>query len=394
MQLNNKKPQIAAIASSLLSSFNALPAQAEQADWSYDLTGFRYAESDDRVADNSIKFQAARTTESLQVMSFGLSYDSLTGASAGGFVDPGGSGTPVLTPIEDTRIAANASLAQPLGNGLTVTLGGSYSGEDDYLHTGVNGALSKELNDKNTVLNFGYAYSGDTVDGVVGNPVPGSFTNSGFGTIGEQDKSVNDLIFGVTQVINKRAIAQLNYSFSHSSGYLNDPYKVVSVVNGAGIPQRYIYESRPGDRTANGIYGALNYKFDSGVLKPSYRFFSDDWGIQSHTFEMKYGYEIGNKSILEPRIRFYSQSRADFYRGQIGDAERPAQYLSSDYRLDEYTALTLGLQYRFFDSAKREWRIGMDVYNQSPSLNPDQLPGQNDLNPGISAVIVRGGVNF
>ncbi len=394
MQLNNSKQQIAAIAGSLLGGLNALPANAEEAEWAYDLTAFRYSESDDRVSDNSIKFQAARTTETLQVVSFGLSYDSLTGASAGGFVDPNGSGTPVLTTIEDQRFAANAALVQPLGNGVTVTLGGSYSSEDDYLHTGLNGAISKELNDKNTTLNAGYAYSGDTIDGVVGNPTPGSYTNSGLPRIGEQDKTVNDIVLGVTQVLNKRAIAQLNYSFSNSSGYLNDPYKVVSVVNGSGIPQRYIYESRPGDRTAHGIYGALNYKFDTGVLKPSYRYFSDDWGIQSHTFEMKYAHEIGSKSIIEPRIRFYSQTRADFYRGQIGDAEGIPVNLSSDYRLDEFNAITLGLQYRFHDKADREWRIGADFYSQSPGSNPDQLPGQNELNPGITAVIVRGGVKF
>jgi len=394
MQLKHKKKRIAAIAGTLLSSLHVAPVHSEKADWEYDITAFRYAESDDRVSDNSIKFQASRITEALQALSFGLSYDSLSGASAGGYVALDGSGSPRLTPIEDTRIAGNISLAQPLSNGLTITGGGSFSTEDDYLHTGFNGALSKELNNKNTVLNLGYAYSGDKIEGVVGNPTPRSYTNSGVGTIGEQDKTVNDIILGVTQVLNKRAIAQLNYSFSNSSGYLNDPYKVVSVVNSQGIPQRYIYEARPGDRTANGIYGALNYRFDSGVLKPSYRFFSDDWGIQSNTFELKYAFQLTGKSILEPRFRLYSQSRADFYRGQIGDAEAPSQYLSSDYRLDEFSAITLGIQYRFHDQADREWRFGVDFYNQTPGTNPDQLPGQSDLNPGITAILARGGVKF
>ena len=386
MQLRKNNARIAAIAGSLLGGLSNAHAQtgpAGQAKWKYDITAFNYSESDGRVSDNSVKFQATRTTEREQILSFGLSYDSLTGASAGGYVDRGGSGQPRLTAIEDQRIAANASLTQPFGADSRLTLGGSFSNEDDYLHTGLNVALGKDFNDKNTTLNIGYAHSADTIDGVVGNPNPRSFTDSIAGSIGEQDKSVDDLIIGFTQVLSKNAIAQINYSLSNSSGYLNDPYKVVSVVNSRGEPVRYIYESRPSDRTAHGIYAALNYKVEGGVLKPSYRFFTDDWGIQSHTMELKYAHELGNDRVIEPRVRIYTQTRADFYRGQIGDAETPSRYLSSDYRLDEFRAITLGLQYRFHDSSQREWRVGFDYYTQTPGNNPDQFGWQNDLNPGL-----------
>ncbi len=394
MQLKNRKKQLAAIAGSLLGSVSSAQAESEKADWSYDVTAFNYSETEGRVNDKSLKFQAVRTTEREQILSLGLSFDSLTGASAGGHVDRSGSGQPRLTNIEDTRIAANLSLTQPVGDDKRITAGGSYSNEDDYLHTGVNISLAKDLNNKNTTFNLGYAHSADTIDGVVGNPVPGTTSQFGAISIGEQDKTVNDFLVGLTQVFSKNLIGQLNYSYSHSSGYLNDPYKVVSVIDNEGRPVRYIHELRPKDRTAHSIYGALNYKTGGGVLKPSYRFFTDDWGIDSHTLEFKYAYDLGQGRTLEPHIRLYNQSRADFYRGQLALGESPGRYLSSDYRLDGFSAVTFGMQYRMHDKSDREWRIGVDYYVQQPDANPDQLPGQNDLNPGISAVIARFGVEF
>lgn len=392
MQLKKKHSRIALIAGSLVGSIPV--AHGQSVDWETDVTAFRYAESGGRVADNSIKIQTTRTTEREQVFSAGFSYDSLTGASAGGYVDQQGSGQPQLTGIEDTRLSANASLSQPFGEGGTTSVGGSFSNEDDYLHTGFNVSVSRELNNKNTTVSAGYAHAADTVHGVVGNPVPGSFTSSKRPEIGEQDKSVNDIVVGLTQVVDKNTIAQLNYSYSHSSGYLNDPYKVVSVVDASGRPQDYIHESRPDSRAAHGIFAAVNRQTPGGVLKPSYRLFFDDWGVVSHTVEMKYAHELSGGRIIEPRMRYYHQSRADFYRGQIGTGESLSQYLSSDYRLDEFSAITLGMQYRTFDKRNREWKLGFDFYKQSPSDNPDQRLGQDELNPGITAVIARIGVKF
>ncbi len=49
--------------------------------------------------------------------------------------------------------------------------------------------------------------------------------------LGDDSKDVLDLVLGVTQVINRNLLVQLNYSFSSADGYLNDPYKIVSLVD-------------------------------------------------------------------------------------------------------------------------------------------------------------------
>ena len=54
-----------------------------------------------------------------------------------------------------------------------------------------------------------------------------SETSSG----GSDSKDVLDLLLGVTQVLWRVDILRVNYSYSDSSGYLTDPYKILSVVD-------------------------------------------------------------------------------------------------------------------------------------------------------------------
>ena len=48
---------------------------------------------------------------------------------------------------------------------------------------------------------------------------------------GSDSKDVLDLLLGFTQVLNRTTVLRVNYSYSDSSGYLNDPYKILSVVD-------------------------------------------------------------------------------------------------------------------------------------------------------------------
>ena len=48
---------------------------------------------------------------------------------------------------------------------------------------------------------------------------------------GRDSKDVLDLLLGFTQVIGPTTVLRVNYSYSDSSGYLNDPYKILSVVD-------------------------------------------------------------------------------------------------------------------------------------------------------------------
>ncbi len=79
------------------------------------------------------------------------------------------------------------------------------------------------------------ALGNDTINAVGGTPVPlapmlglGDTSNK---VAGDQSKDVLDFLVGVTQVINRSTLVQLNYSLSQSDGDLTDPYKIISVVD-------------------------------------------------------------------------------------------------------------------------------------------------------------------
>ena len=78
---------------------------------------------------------------------------------------------------------------------------------------------------------------------------------------------------------------RVNYSYSDSSGYLTDPYKILSVVDPVtgdtverapasgvlGPTGVYRYESRPDSRRKQGLYAELKHDFTGKVLGVSYR---------------------------------------------------------------------------------------------------------------------------
>ena len=40
----------------------------------------------------------------------------------------------------------------------------------------------------------------------------------------------------------------------------------------------------------------------------------DDWGVTSQTLDARYHWNFSPNSYLEPHVRYYTQSAADFYR--------------------------------------------------------------------------------
>ena len=75
------------------------------------------------------------------------------------------------------------------------------------------------------------------------------------------------------------------------------------------------------------------------VIDGSYRFMTDDWGVTSHTIDLKYHWQLDH-AYLEPHLRYYLQSEADFYHRYAlsTDYDSATQTLklsdaSADYRL-------------------------------------------------------------
>ena len=241
----------------------AEPAQnSNEGGWDVDTAFLYYGESDGRVQDASLNAIAVRDFGDERKLALDLGIDTLTGASPSGaiaadhpqtFTSPSGRGTyttpagdvPLDSSFHDTRFALNASWSQPLARLYTVNAGLGFSSEYDYQHVGANAGLTRDFNQRNTTLSFAVAYGQDKVKPVGGVHVPfssmgdvgvgGSYVDaeSPNGSGDSQDKKVLDALVGFTQVLGRHSLLRVNYSYSDSSGYLTDPYKILSVVDPA-----------------------------------------------------------------------------------------------------------------------------------------------------------------
>src|SRR5690606_13104780 len=123
----------------------------------------------------------------------------------------------------DTRGAFNASWSRWLNPDWNMTLGGGFSTEYDFQSISANALLARDFNKRNATLSMGLSLEADTIDPVGGTPlamtpmpVAGDAAFDGCST--SESKTVTDVLFGVTQVLNRNAIAQLNYTYSVSDG--------------------------------------------------------------------------------------------------------------------------------------------------------------------------------
>lgn len=425
----NLNAALAAATCALLGS--AAPATAADTErWSIDSGLLYYGESDGRVQDVSAAISAQRDFDDDRKLGLSLTADTLTGASASGaialdrpqtFTSPSGKAvystpageTALDDTFKDTRFALNASWSQPLARLYTVSGGLGFSTEYDYTHLGANASLARDFNKRNTTLSFGVAWSQDDIDPVGGAPVPLAQMRD-VGDLqskrGSDSKDVLDVLLGLTQVLGRNTVLRLNYSYSDSSGYLNDPYKILSVVDpltgdtiarvpagGQGPNGVYRYESRPDSRVKQGIYAEMKHAFGAPVLQLSYRFMTDDWGIDSNTLETKLRWPLGADNFIEPQLRYYTQSEADFYRSSLVDGQPLPEFASADFRLGNFDAVTVGVKFGHRTPSGNEWSTRLEYYQQSGDVPREQIIGNQagrEQYPDLSAVIVQFGYRF
>jgi hypothetical protein len=408
----------------------ATPAEVsaqELMPWDIDTSMLIYSESDGRVQDTSLNLRARKEMREEKFLSLTLAIDSLTGASPSGatpavvvqtFTSPSGDSQYTIAPGEqaldtsflDTRTAVTASWEMPVGRLSLLSVGASLSDEYDYTHTGINANLARDFNNRNTTLSFGLALANDTIDPVGGSPVPlapmlglGNTANK----LADQSKDVTDWLIGVTQVVNRHTIVQFNYSLSHADGYLTDPYKLLSVVDpvtgnpvagpaGSGL-NRYLYESRPDARDKQSVFALLKRDFDGNVLEASYRYMTDDWAVDSHTLELRYRWNFGGARYLQPHVRFYQQTAAEFYRTVLFDGAPLPTHATADHRLGELDGFTVGLKYGQPTARGGEWWARVEYYTQTGNASPGSAVGalaNFDLYPDLNALIAQFNYKF
>ncbi|MDH3631506.1 MAG: DUF3570 domain-containing protein [Gammaproteobacteria bacterium] len=414
MQLSKKK--VAGLLSAATCTLLGSPVQSADNDWDVDSAILFYAEDNDRIEVVEPVISATKDLGDDESLSMKLVLDSLTGASATGavpstivqtFTRPSGNGTytvdPNETPLDDTfkdtRVAFSMNWEKPVDRNNRRNLGFNVSNEYDFTSISVNALWQHDTNQKNTTYSYGINIELDDIDPVGGVPEPLTDMLAQDKGDSSDTKNIVDLLFGVTQVIDKSSLFQVNLSLSEADGYLTDPYKFVSVVDSVtGEPIRQLFENRPDSRSRQSLYGEYKKMFSNkDIFTASYRFMTDDWGIDSNTFDFTYRFRLKEGYFIEPHLRWYQQSEADFYRYFQVDGEPVPAEATADYRLGEMDATTVGVKFGKQINDQHIWSVRLEQYVQSGDSSPSEAFGQlaqQDLYPDVEATMVQFNYSF
>lgn len=317
-----RKPNVRRGAGIVAAGIGALAATSARAQTEVDIRFLHYGEQDGRTAVNNPEIYFTHDFGRIGQVGLLLSYDSITGASPTGetptmdattSASGGGSSSIPMADYEDTRRATTLSYSKRFGSHLpSVAL--SYSKESDYMASGYSLVDSWELFGGRATLHGGVGVSNDKIDPVNTND---SFT-----------KDSISYSIGWTQVFGPRDLLDFSVGLDKLSGYLNDPYKLVTA-GGVAVP-----ENRPDARSRkNAVLKYGHYFLSRGAIKMSYRYYWDDWSLDAHTLELTYDQRFGRRVILTPRLRYYRQGAAEFFAYEFNTTQ---SLMTSDYRLSSF----------------------------------------------------------
>jgi len=414
-----------------------------EAQWLVDFSTLSYGETDaqqqSRVKVIEPVLSLTKQNAPDDFFNVKLVYDTLSGASPNGgfassktqtFTRPSGGGSytvkPGYTPLDpsfkDARTAVSANWMTPINRFLRYQAGVSFSSESDYTSLSGNYSLLKDINHKRTTLTAGMAYSYDAVNPHGGFPTPfGSLKNrttttpvtttsasgggggegsgEGFSLFNGKIKQTTDLLLGVSHVLNRYTLLNLNYGISYVSGYQTDPYKLVPIYDSNGYPVDYVYENRPDSRLKQTLKLDAVTAIGKDSLHLSYRYFWDDWGVKSNTYDFKYHLRLGSHFYLDPHYRYSQQSKAKFYHlGLLNTtlATHPS-YASSDIRLADMTTVTLGGMFGWNLTKDTTLTLNVEKMTQSGNSSPKEAIGDmknNDMFPTIKATMITLGIRM
>ncbi|WP_051331390.1 DUF3570 domain-containing protein [Methylocaldum szegediense] len=279
----------------------------------------------------------------------------------------------------------------------TLAVSGGYSHEPDFKSTFGTINLSHEFNQKHTTVSVGYSLTSNEITRGVVHSAEDGHSHSGDDSPNYPDLREESVFHGfsasIAQILDKNTLFQFSANYTNQSGYLTNPYKFV-YIRGEITPEEYydlwqakgkidwksitdlevvgielFRERRPDERNQWSFSGRLNRYIPAldASLHFDYRYYFDDWGIDSHTFELKWYQPLPFGIMAMPSIRYYSQSQADFFAPYFL-APRADGYYSSDFRLSGFGALSGGITFSKQFTKGIRLEAGFEYYSHAGDL--------------------------
>lgn len=283
---------------------------------------------------------------------------------------------------EETRLAGAIALTSRFANRDELTVGFNHSSENDFYSSEASAEYMHWLDDsKNQSLTFGMSYqineilvncvenlacntSADTSSGV--STVITADTNSGASKA--MDATLINAQLSFSQNIDSQSYAKVSLFAIVEDGYLSNPYMNV-VRYYKVIKADVVAENKPDTRMA---YGAsikyANALTDTISTQLAYRYYTDDWGINSHTLDSDIYYEYNSDWILKLGLRGYIQSKADFYSADR-DYFTNEIYASHDQRMSSFSSITYKTDVDYKISDELSVNVSGNFYYQTNGNN-------------------------
>lgn len=185
-----------------------------------------------------------------------------------------------------------------------LSAGYTNSDESDYEAETFYFGISQDFFGDLTNITFGYALGDDEV-----------FQN-GNDEFAEEVRR-NTFRTSVSQIVTPNLILALNYDLITEEGFLNNPYRSYRFLTDPLDPSagfQFAQEVYPDTRTSDAI--ALRYMYHlpwKASTGGSYRYYTDDWGIDAHTAQFTYTHVLYDNWTVDFKYRYYQQTAADFY---------------------------------------------------------------------------------
>ncbi len=227
----------------------------------------------------------------------------------------------------------------------------SVSSEFDYFSFGFGGSYTKLFNEKNTELSIHANAYLDTWKLLY--PIE-LRQSSSFNGLDKTNRNSYSVGFGFSQILSKKLQGALSLDLVQQQGLLSTPFQRVYF---SDLPDRFRenfqladdIERLPDTRFKTAIGGRLNYFINEMfVVRTYYRYYSDDWGINSHTASIEVPIKITDKFTLYPSYRFYNQTAADYFY-PYNVALSSYEFYTSDYDLSKFSANQYGFGVSYTD---------------------------------------------
>lgn len=338
-----------------------------------------------------------------------------TGASGGGNAsDTGPSGTPWQASSgasggdELVSIVANYSHSSDSRNFIW-NADVSLSNEYDYTSVGFGGGIASLFNEKNTelslkvnayldqwrpiypteldeyslygsnFLNQGYFFGVSVLD--QNGESSTNYLPSAFKPVTTVNRNSFSASVGLSQVLTKKLQVSFSFDLLQQQGLLSSPYHRIYFADKANFyigQAQYInnYESSsntgvykladdierlPDSRFKIPVGARLNYYINERfIVRTYYRFYSDNWDIQSHTASIELPVKLTDKFTVFPTYRYYTQTASKYYAPYETHLSTE-QFYTSDADLATFDAYQygFGLNYTDIFTAGKIWKFGL-----------------------------------